>query len=155
MKQNIPGFYGIGTAVKEMDANGKLDDIRDLYKNSLFFRTLLGNSMQSLAKSNYAPTSYLGDDDTYGDLWHNMFEEYQKSIKYLLKIGEMNELLDDVPVSKHSIKIREKIVLPLITIQQYAIQQLMGPHSEKEELTLQRMILRSMFGIINAARNAA
>ncbi|HSJ66180.1 MAG TPA: phosphoenolpyruvate carboxylase [Anditalea sp.] len=155
MKQNIPGFYGIGSAAQVLDEAGKLDEIKNLYKNSLFFRTLLGNSMQSLAKSNYAPTRYLGDDKVYGSLWDNMFEEYQKSIKYLLKIGDMKELLEDNQVSKSSIKIREKIVLPLITIQQYAIQQLMGPHSEKEELTLQRLILRSMFGIINAARNAA
>ncbi|KEO74178.1 phosphoenolpyruvate carboxylase [Anditalea andensis] len=155
MKQNIPGFYGIGSAAMKMDQAGKLDQIKNLYKNSLFFRTLLGNSMQSLAKSNYAPTRYLSEDETYGSLWDNMFEEYQKSINFLLKIGGMDELLEDNPVSKSSIKIREKIVLPLITIQQYAIQQLMGQHSEEEVLTLQRLILRSMFGIINAARNAA
>jgi phosphoenolpyruvate carboxylase len=56
-------------------------------------------------------------------------------------------------VSRTSISIRERIVLPLITIQQYAIQTML--EEGKDDKTLQKLILRSMFGIINAARNAA
>ncbi len=153
MKQNIPGFFGVGVAIEEMEKKGRLDEVRKLYKESLFFRSLLGNSMQSLAKSFYPATSYLKDDETFGGFWLMLFEEYQRSFKNILKVAEMENLLQDNQVSKESIAIREKIVLPLITIQQYALQEIL--EKGKEDAALQKLILRTMFGIINAARNAA
>ncbi len=153
MKQNIPGFFGVGTSLEDLQNNGKFEQVKKLYHDSLFFRSLLGNSMQSLAKSFYPSTAYLKDNPDYGDIWNVMYEEYQKSIKMLLLLSDMEELLQDNPVSKASIAIREKIVLPLITIQQYAIQTMLD--NGKETAVLQKLILRTMFGIINAARNAA
>ncbi|GGF26370.1 phosphoenolpyruvate carboxylase [Echinicola rosea] len=153
MKQNIPGFYGVGKAITEMEKRGKKDQVTKLYRDSLFFRSLMGNSMQSLAKSYYPATAYLKEDKEYGGFWELMHSEYQQSFKKILEISGMNELLEDNAVSSQSIEIREKIVLPLITIQQYAIQEML--ETGKENTVLQKLILRTMFGIINAARNAA
>ncbi|MBT0811680.1 phosphoenolpyruvate carboxylase [Litoribacter ruber] len=155
MKQNIPGFYGIGNAISTMEKEGKLEDVKKLFQDSLFFRTLLGNSMQSMAKSNYKATKYLSEDKEYGEFWKKMHSEYQESLKYILEVSGMNSLLEETPVIKSSIAIRERIVLPLITIQQYGIQKLLENPELKDEEVYQRLILRSMFGIINAARNAA
>nr|MBI1232574.1 phosphoenolpyruvate carboxylase [Cytophagales bacterium] len=153
MKQNIPGFYGVGKSIEEMEKLGKLEDVKKLYADSLFFRSLLGNSMQSLAKSFYPATAYLKEDKTFGGFWNVLYEEYQRSLKNILKVSNMLHLLEDNQVSKESIGIREKIVLPLITIQQYAIQEILEKGHENADL--QKLILRTMFGIINAARNAA
>ncbi|EAZ79747.1 phosphoenolpyruvate carboxylase [Algoriphagus machipongonensis] len=153
MKQNIPGFYGVGTAIDKLESEGRIDEVRKLYKNSLFFRALLGNSMQSLNKCFYPATAYLKDNEAYGQFWEIMYAEYHKSIDKLKLVSEMDELMGDNQVSKKSIAIREKIVLPLITIQQYAIQTMLETGQNSE--LLQKLILRSMFGIINAARNAA
>ncbi|UZD22995.1 phosphoenolpyruvate carboxylase [Algoriphagus halophytocola] len=153
MKQNIPGFYGVGAAVETLEKRGKLDELKKLYENSLFFRALLGNSMQSLTKCFYPATAYLKEDKNYGGFWEIMYEEYLRSIDKLKAVSSMDELMGDNPMIKKSIEIRERIVLPLITIQQYAIQQ--GLESGKSNEILQKLILRSMFGIINAARNAA
>lgn len=153
MKQNIPGFFGVGAALEALKKEGKFDQAQALYNNSLFFRSLLGNSMQSLAKSFYKSTAYLKDNPQYADLWKLMFEEYERTLRLILEVSGMDSLLQDNPTSKESIAIREKIVLPLITIQQYAIQSMLD--SGKEDPVLQKLILRTMFGIINAARNAA
>lgn len=153
MKQNIPGMYGVGKSIEELEKAGKLSEVQKLYQDSLFFRSLLGNSMQSLAKSFYPATAYLKDNQTYGGFWDIMHEEYKRSLENILKVSGMSTLLEDNPLSKDSIAIREKIVLPLITIQQYAIQEML--ESGKEDAILQKLILRTMFGIINAARNAA
>jgi phosphoenolpyruvate carboxylase len=109
--------------------------------------------MQSLAKSFYKSTAYLKDNPKYSDLWTLMFEEYQRSIQMLLEVSGMDTLLQDNLTSKESIAIREKIVLPVITIQQYAIQTMLD--KGEDDPVLQKLILRTMFGIINAARNAA
>lgn len=153
MKQNIPGFYGVGSAIEVMEKEGRTQELQKLYQDSLFFRTLLGNSMQSLNKCFYPATSYLKANKEYGGFWELMFEEYERSVQKLKEISQMDELMGDNKMIKTSIAIREKIVLPLITIQQYAIQTMLEEGKSKE--ALQKLILRSMFGIINAARNAA
>ncbi|TVP51111.1 MAG: phosphoenolpyruvate carboxylase [Mongoliibacter sp.] len=153
MKQNIPGFFGVGAALAKLKEEGEFENAQKLYHDSLFFRSLLGNSMQSLAKSFYKATAYLKDDKDYAEFWKLMFDEYQRSIEMLLEVSGMDSLLKDNLTSKESIAIREKIVLPVITIQQYAIQTML--ETGKEDRNLQMLILRTMFAIINAARNAA
>ncbi|MSP53824.1 MAG: phosphoenolpyruvate carboxylase [Gammaproteobacteria bacterium] len=157
MKQNIPGFFGVGSAIAQLVEQDKLADLQKLYEQSLFFRTLLGNSMMSLTKAYYPATAYIADDPEFGELWQTMFNEFALSKENIIAVCNLPSLMDDNRATRHSIKQREHIVLPLITMQQYALQQLRddelkGKESEKEYRTL---ILRCMFGIINAARNSA
>ena len=49
MKQNVPGFFGVGTALHYFETSGRWDQIQSLFESSLFFRTLLENSMMSSA----------------------------------------------------------------------------------------------------------
>ncbi len=51
LKQNVPGFFGVGSALKHFEDTNQWGKVQDLYDNSLFFKTLLENSMMSLAKS--------------------------------------------------------------------------------------------------------
>jgi phosphoenolpyruvate carboxylase len=157
MKQNIPGFYGVGSALKELKKAGKLRELKTLYKQSLFFRTLLGNSMMSLSKSYYPATAYLAKDKEFGEFWKKMFNEYKLSKAMILEVSSLDELMDNNPVNRDSVKIRERIVLPLITIQQYALQQLraLDGNDKQFEKQYRKLIMRCMFGIINAARNSA
>ena len=63
------------------------------------------------------------------------------------------------PVDQMSIQMRERIVLPLITIQQYAITKIreLETYSLQESLknTYEKLAMRCSFGIINAGRNSA
>ena len=62
----------------------------------------------------------------------------------------------DYPVEHSSIQMRERIVLPLVTIQQYA---LIKVREAKEQTpfkeTYEKLAMRCSFGIINAGRNSA
>ncbi len=157
MKQNIPGFYGVGTAIRELKKQGKLSDLKSLYKQSLFFRTLLSNSMMSLTKTYYPATAYLAKDKEFSEFWKKMFAEYKLSSQMILEVSGLAELMENNPLNRDSVKLRERIVLPLITIQQYALQQLRNIDATEKpyERNYQKLVLRCMFGIINAARNSA
>ena len=155
MKQNIPGFYGVGSALRELHGNGKWDQLRDLFRRSLFFRTLLGNSMMSLRKTYYPATRHLQKDKEFGALWNMMYDEYKLSVDQILKVSGMHELMQNNPVGRDSVQLRERIVLPLIAIQQYALQNLRLKNSEKLNQKYQQLVLRCTFGIINAGRNSA
>jgi phosphoenolpyruvate carboxylase len=157
MKQNIPGFYGVGSAIRELKKQGKLRELKALFKQSLFFRTLLSNSMMSLTKTYYPATAYLAKDKEFAELWKKMFAEHKLSTQMILEVSGLSELMENNPLNRDSVKLREKIVLPLITIQQFALQQLraLDENERQYEKIYQKLVLRCMFGIINAARNSA
>lgn len=157
MKQNIPGFYGVGSAIKELKRQGKLPELKALFKQSLFFRTLLSNSMMSLTKTYYPATAYLAKDKEFSEFWKKMHAEYKLSKQMILEVSGLSELMENNPLNRDSVKLREGIVLPLITIQQYALQQLRNLDAAEKpfEKHYQKLVLRCMFGIINAARNSA
>jgi len=157
MKQNIPGFFGVGSALNELQKEGKGDQLKELYQNSLFFRTLLGNSMMSLTKTFYEATAYLGDDPEFGEFWKKMHAEFLLSSSQTLDISGLSELMGNNPTIRQSVHLREQIVLPLIAIQQSSLMNLrnLNEHNKKHEQRYRKLIIRSMFGIINAARNSA
>jgi phosphoenolpyruvate carboxylase len=157
MKQNIPGFYGVGSALKELKKQGKFPELRTLFQESLFFRTLLSNSMMSLTKTYYPATAYLAKDKEFSEFWKKMHAEYKLSTEIILEVSQLSELMENNPANRDSVKLRERIVLPLITIQQYALQQLrnMTAQEKPNEQVYRKLVLRCMFGIINAARNSA
>lgn len=156
MKQNIPGYYGVGTALQAFDQKGKGEQIKDLYQRSLFFRTLLGNSMMALTKSNFSATSYLAEDPDFGKIWKKMYEEYELSIAKTLEVSGLRGTMDNSPNTRDSVNLREKIVLPLVAIQQFALTHLRHDESHHEdEEKYRKLVIRCMFGIINAARNSA
>lgn len=159
LKQNVPGFYGVGSAIKQFEDEGELKKVKDLYKNSSFFRTLIGNSMMSLTKSFFNLTEYMKKDKEFGDFWQIIFNEYKLTKELLLKISGSKELMENEQAGKASIEIREKIVLPLLTIQQYGllkIQELKDTDPNNKDIEVyEKMVTRSLFGNINAARNSA
>jgi phosphoenolpyruvate carboxylase len=157
MKQNIPGFYGVGSAIKKLVAEGKEDSLKQLYTNSLFFRTLLGNSMMSLTKTYYNATTYLANDPEFGVFWKKMYAEYLLSTEQTLNVSGLPGLMENNPNIRDSVRLRERVVLPLIAIQQFALMNIRNLTEENStfENRYRKLIIRSMFGIINAARNSA
>ncbi len=160
LKQNVPGFFGVGSALEFFEKSGKWNEIQNLYNNSLFFRTLLENSTMSLAKSFFPLTNYMKDDTEFGLFWQIIFDEYQLSKRLLLKIAGHSELMENYPDGKASIAMREHIVLPLLTIQQFALLKIKELNQEKiPNLDLiavyEKMVIRSLYGNTNASRNSA
>lgn len=157
LKQNVPGFYGLGTALKEQEEQGNLQACIDLYHSSMFFKALLGNSMQSMSKTNFKITQYMEKDPKFGEFWSLIYEEFLLSKEMVLKVSGYQNLLEDNPRSRLSISLREKVVLPLLTIQQYAlieIQKAQVSGNDDYLASYEGMVMRSLFGNINASRNS-
>mgnify|MGYP001209810130 CR=1 FL=1 len=159
LKQNVPGFYGVGIALQTFMEQGEFEKVQSLYENSAFFKTLLENSMMSLTKSFFPLTAYMKDDPEFGDFWKLIYEESERSKELLLKLTGYQELMEDSKAMRASIAVREQIVLPLLTIQQYALKEIQKLKKENGDPklieTYEKMVTRSLFGNINAARNSA
>jgi phosphoenolpyruvate carboxylase len=88
-----------------------------------------------------------------------IYEEYERTKKCVFKLTGHNELMSDYPVEQLSVDMREKMVLPLVTIQQYAIMKIREMEQEQAKDPLkpiyEKLAMRCSFGIINAGRNSA
>jgi phosphoenolpyruvate carboxylase len=160
LKQNVPGFFGVGTALKHFEDTNQWSKVQDLYDNSLFFKTLLENSMMSLAKSFFPLTAYMKKDPQFGAFWQIIYDEFLETKRLLLKIAGHKELMENYPDGKASIQIRERIVLPLLTIQQYALLRIneLNKEAQPDEALIkvyEKIVTRSLFGNTNASRNSA
>jgi phosphoenolpyruvate carboxylase len=160
LKQNVPGFYGVGYALQKYEDRGEFDKVIHFYNNSKFFKSLIDNSMMSMKKSFFELTRYMEKDEEFGAFWQLIHDEFLNSKRLVLKLAGLDELMQNYPVSKASIEVRESIVLPLLTIQQYGlkkVQELKAKKTmDKEALEVyEKIITRSLFGNINASRNSA
>jgi phosphoenolpyruvate carboxylase len=158
MKQNIPGYYGMGSALEKLIGDGRMEDVTWLYNNSLFFKTLVENAMQSLAKSRMELTSHLSSHPTYGEFWSLIQLEVNRCRSILKTITGQKKLMDNVPHIRASIDLREEVVLPLLVIQQYALTLLRENKGELDEQAiskLEKLVLKALATNINASRNSA
>jgi phosphoenolpyruvate carboxylase len=159
LKQNVPGYYGLGTALRKLEEEGRLDECKALYRQSKFFKALVDNSMQSMSKSNFELTAYMGKHPRFGEFWKQVHAEFELSIEMALKISGTTVLLEENPTSRLSIALRQKLVLPLLIIQQYALMRVQEAETagKSDAFTDQyeKMIMRSLFGNVNASRNSA
>ncbi len=153
LRQNVPGFFGIGTALKILADDLGLTALQGLYQDQPFFKALILNSMMSMSKCCFELTAHIAKDKDYNAFWHILSEEYRLSTKMALLVSGNRFLMEDEPISRRSIKIREDIVLPLLVIQQYAFQKIekKSDHFHAYE----KIIERSLYGNINASRNSA
>lgn len=155
LKQNIPGFYGIGTALKNQEALGNWDNIRKTYLESGYFKTIIDNCMMSMSKADFSITAHFANDPEFGDFWKMLNEEYECSKEMLLKLAGHETLMENYPVEKRSIAVREKIVLPLVLIQHFALEKLQEQLNDEEIQSYQKLAIRTVYGIVNAGRNSA
>lgn len=158
LKQNVPGYFGLGTALEALDRDGRLEEAAGLYRRNAFFRTLVENSMQSMTKCDFRLTAHLSDHPTFGRLWNAVHEEFERTRVLVLAITGQAELMETVPAIKESIRLRDSIIQPLLVIQQFALtemdRQVRGGASQWSPDMLRKLIIRTMYGIVNASRNA-
>lgn len=52
-------IFGFGYAMQKMKEQGRFEEVKELYKGSDFFKTLVLNSMMSMNKSYFPLTYYI------------------------------------------------------------------------------------------------
>jgi phosphoenolpyruvate carboxylase len=114
----------------------------------------------SLTKSFFELTAYMKEDPEFGDFWKIRYKEYLLSKNMILKLTGFSDLMENEQAGKASIEIREEIVQPLLTIQQFALinirENKSNPNFDKKKIdAFKRIVTRSLFGNINASRNSA
>ncbi len=156
----LPGWYGTGSAFEDFVADGQQDDARlgvlqDLYQKWPFFRSVLSNMAQVLAKADMglaARYSELVEDEV---LRHTVFDkivaEHDRTIKMLRLITGHDDLLADNPALARSVFNRFPYLEPLNHLQ---VELLRRFRSGDEDELVKRGILLTMSGLATALRNS-
>jgi len=140
----LPAWYGCGTAFADAD----VDELRMLYRDWPFFRTLVQNLEMTLAKASIEiAEEYLAlVADTR--LWPRIAEEHERTVACVLAIVETERLLDRHPVVQRSVELRNPYVDPMNAIQ---VELLARYRTGDEEV--EATLLRSIAGIAAGLRN--
>jgi phosphoenolpyruvate carboxylase len=154
VRQNVPGYYGLGTAISFIINQGEESLLKKMYLEYDFFQAIIENSMQSMSKTDFSKSLFLKKEPQFKPIWENVKKEFELTKDMVLRISGQKTLLEKKPQIKSSIELRERIVSPLILIQQYALFKKRDNKNEDAEV-YDNLIIRSLFGNINAARNSA
>jgi phosphoenolpyruvate carboxylase len=150
----LPAWYGCGTAFEEAGSR----ELRRLYRQWAFFRSLVDNLEMTLAKSSLdIAEGYLGlvalspeRERIYGAI----ATEHERTVAAVLGIVGARELLERQPTIQRSIRLRNPYVDPMNAIQVELLRRYRDPDaSAGERDRARRPLLRSISGIAAALRN--
>jgi len=156
----LPSWYGAGTALSTFidAADGGLDLLREMYRGWPFFGTLADFMQMTLAKSDLriaeAYSTLVEDPEVRERLWERTSEEYEMSVRSLLRITEQKHLLDNAPILQRSVRLRNPYVDPLSYIQVSLLRRFRDlPEDSPEREAIAHPLLLTIAGISSGLLN--
>nr|WP_176357653.1 phosphoenolpyruvate carboxylase [Mycobacterium persicum] len=157
----LPGWYGAGTAFEQWIAAGpegeaeRLDVLHDLYQRWPFFRSVLSNMAQVLAKSDLGLAAHyaelVADESLRRRVFDKIVDEHHRTITLYKRITGHDDLLADNPALARSVFNRFPYLEPLNHLQ---VELLRRYRSGEDDELVQRGILLTMNGLASALRNS-
>jgi phosphoenolpyruvate carboxylase len=157
----LPGWYGTGSAFEQWIAAGpegeaeRVEILHGLYQRWPFFRSVLSNMAQVLAKSDMGLAAHYAELVADEALRHRVFDkivhEHRRTIAMHKLITGHDDLLADNPALARSVFNRFPYLEPLNHLQ---VELLRRYRSGDDDELVQRGILLTMNGLASALRNS-
>jgi phosphoenolpyruvate carboxylase len=158
---NLPGWYGLGTALEAYAAGHGATGLRQiarLYRAWPFLASVIDNAEMILAKADmgigrrYASLAH-GDDDQRR--WTTIEAEYHRTVTWLLRVTGRERLLDGAPVLQRSIGLRNPYVDALSEVQVRLLRRLraLSPDDDTARAMHLRLVQLSVNGVAAGLQN--
>ncbi len=157
----LPGWYGTGSAFEQWIAAGpeseseRVEVLHDLYQRWPFFRSVLSNMAQVLAKSDLGLAAryaeLVADESLRRRVFDKIADEHHRTIAMHKLITGQEDLLADNPALARSVFNRFPYLEPLNHLQ---VELLRRYRSGEDDELVQRGILLTMNGLSSALRNS-
>jgi phosphoenolpyruvate carboxylase len=145
----LPAWYGCGSAF----ATVSVRELRRLYREWAFFRSLVENLEMTLAKSSLEIAEWYLDLVDDASLFATIAEEHTLTVDAVRRVVGANDLLDRHAVVQESIRLRNPYVDAMNAIQVELLRRYRSGASDAERDRVRRPLLRSIAGIAAALRN--
>ncbi|HEX7083733.1 MAG TPA: phosphoenolpyruvate carboxylase [Gaiellaceae bacterium] len=144
----LPAWFGVGSAFASVEAG----ELRRLYEELPFFRTIVDNLEMTLAKSSlgiargYLPL--VADEELRVEMFEAIEAEHARAVEGVLAATGVSHLLERHPMLRRSIDLRNPYVDPMNAVQVELLRRHRGGDADA-----QVPLLRSIAGIAAALRN--
>lgn len=157
---NLPGWYGLGTALagERNDGHG-FGLLREMYASWPFFRAVLDNAEMSLLKADMSIAALyselVADRACAARHFGRIGDEYARTREAVLAVTGHGELMEADPVIQRSVQLRNPYVDPLNYVQVETLRRLRAlPDPEGAEAgALREIVVITINGIAAGLRN--
>jgi phosphoenolpyruvate carboxylase len=133
---NLPGWFGLGSALRDEIASGGLERLQEMYRTWPFFASALDNAQVSLGTAD-VPTarrySMLASASVRA-VFEDILAEYELAVESVLAVTQQHELLERSPVLARSIKLRNPYVDALHVAQLALLRRFRAGDTDEEVL---------------------
>jgi len=153
MRFNVPGWYGIGTALNDVlnESESGLSALARWYREWEFFRTLIDNVQQEMARARLV-IARCYDLLAAAPLYERIENEFRLARLAILRITGQRELMDNNPVIQRSIEERNGPT-DMLNLLQIELLRRFRDADEAEKRNLRPVLFASINGIAAAMQS--
>jgi phosphoenolpyruvate carboxylase len=155
-RYTVPGWFGVGRGLSQVLAAGHGDTLRRLYREWPFFRTVLDNAQREMARARLEVSAHyaeLAEPDTAGHCHDIIAADFASARAAILEISGQQELLENSPVIRRSIELRNPYTDVLNLLQVELLRRYRSADDDDERDRLRRLLFLSINGIAAAMQS--
>ncbi|TNE73163.1 phosphoenolpyruvate carboxylase [bacterium] len=110
-RYNVPGWFGIGFALQSVidEYPDALPELQRMYKDWIFFHSIVNNAQREMSRAELNTASWYAKRNPSNlnkDFHAYIKDDFERARKALLSITKQNVLMEDAPIIRKSIALR-------------------------------------------------
>lgn len=153
IRNNIPGWYGVGTALESLTKDSsKLGKLKEYYREWPFFKVVIDNAQREMARASFVAAPFYNELSAVKSIPKMIDVEFQKAENAILQITGQKALLDINPVIQKSIRLRNPYT-DVLNIVQANLMHRWRQSKEPEAADLRHLLFTSVNGLAAAMQS--